>query len=330
MAYFYDMILITGGTGLVGAYLIEQLLAKNQRLRILYRTQKKRTQLLAFLHRKGRTEKQLHLLEFIQGDLNSPSDLFEVTKSVSCTFHCAALISFDKKDRKNLFEINSNGTKDLVNAAIENKVAKFIYVSSIAAMEQEQYTDYGKSKQLGELEVWRAAQEGLKTYIVRPGVILGATHDKHPLRQLIQSVNNGISYRFPGSSGFIHIKTVVDCLLQLHKINTTIQYPLTLVSSNSPYNEFIEIINANFKRPLAKKEVSKKWLIALASIIENTSNLLGLKSSLTVHLVRTLYQRVSYETTNQIAPFKDIKTFSLNEMLVDLIESEHYFPIVRD
>ena len=328
MAYFYDMILITGGTGLVGAYLIEQLLKENQSLRVLYRTAKKREQLLAFLERKGITKTQLHLLEFVQGDLDSAADLFEVTKSVQCVFHCAALISFDSRDRKHLFKINSNGTRDLVNAAIENKVSKFIYISSIAAVDQEQQTDYGKSKQLGELEVWRAGQEGVQTFIVRPGVILGSVPYTHPLRQLIRSVQKGISYRFPGSSGFIHIRTVVDCLLQLYRTESCIQHPLTLVSTNNSYNDVIEIINANLKRPPAKKEISKKWLVMLARIVENTSKLLGLKSSLTVNLVQTLYHKGEYETTSELAPFKQIKTPELKEMLDDLIESERYFPMV--
>ena len=330
MAYFYGMILITGGTGLVGTYLIERLLKENHSLRVLYRTEKKRKQLLAFLKRKGVTETQMHLLEFVQGDLDSTADLFEATKSVHCVFHCAALISFDSRDRKHLFKINSNGTRDLVNAAIENKVSKFIYISSIAAIDQEQQTDYGKSKQLGELEVWRAGQEGAQTFIVRPGVILGSVPYTHPLRQLIRSVQKGISYQFPGSSGFIHIRTVVNCLLQLYRTESSIQHPLTLVSTNSSYKDVIEIINANLKRPTAKKEISKKWLITLASIIENSNKLLGLKSTLTVNLVQTLYHKVNYETTSELAPFKQIKTPNLKEMLDDLMESEHYFPIVRD
>ncbi len=330
MAYFYGMILITGGTGLVGTYLIEQLLKENHSLRVLYRTEKKREQLLAFLKRKGITETQMHLLEFVQGDLDSTADLFEATKSVHCVFHCAALISFNSRDRKHLFKINSNGTRDLVNAAIENKVSKFIYISSIAAINQEQQTDYGKSKQLGELEVWRAGQEGVQTFIVRPGVILGSVPYTHPLRQLIRSVQKGISYGFPGSSGFIHIRTVVDCLLQLYRTESSIQHPLTLVSTNSSYNDVIEIINANLKQPTAKKQISKKWLITLASIIENSNKLLGLKSTLTVNLMQTLYHKVNYETTSELAPFKQIKTPNLKEMLDDLMESEHYFPIVRD
>ena len=330
MAYFYGMILITGGTGLVGTYLIERLLKENHSLRVLYRTEKKRKQLLAFLKRKGITETQMHLLEFVQGDLDSTADLFEATKSVHCVFHCAALISFDSRDRKHLFKINSNGTRDLVDAAIENKVSKFIYISSIAAIDQEQQTDYGKSKQLGELEVWRAGQEGAQTFIVRPGVILGSVPYTHPLRQLIRSVQKGISYQFPGSSGFIHIRTVVNCLLQLYRTESSIQHPLTLVSTNSSYKDVIEIINANLKRPTAKKEISKKWLITLASIIENSNKLLGLKSTLTVNLVQTLYHKVNYETTSELTPFKQIKTPNLKEMLDDLMESEHYFPIVRD
>ncbi|MAJ37181.1 MAG: hypothetical protein CMC19_04525 [Flavobacteriaceae bacterium] len=330
MAYFYDMILITGGTGLVGAYLIEQLLKENHKLRVLYRTEKKREQLLAFLKRKDIIETQIHLLEFVQGDLDSTADLFEATKSVHCVFHCAALISFDSRDRKHLFKINSNGTRDLINASIENKVSKFIYISSIAAIDQEQQTDYGKSKQLGELEVWRAGQEGVQTFIVRPGVILGSVPYTHPLRQLIRSVQKGISYRFPGSSGFIHIRTVVDCLLQLYRTESFIQHPLTLVSKNSSYNDVIEIINTNLNRPTAKKEISKKWLMTLASIIENSSKLLGLKSTLTVNLVQTLYHKVNYETTSELVPFKQIKTPNLKEMLDDLMESERYFPMVRD
>ena len=68
----------------------------------------------------------------------------------------------------------------------------------------------------------------------------------------------------------------------------------------------------------------------LASIIENSSKLLGLKSSLTINLVETLYHKGEYETTSELAPFKQIKTPELREMLDDLIESERYFPMVWD
>ena len=66
----------------------------------------------------------------------------------------------------------------------------------------------------------------------------------------------------------------------------------------------------------------------LAGIVENTSKLFGLKSSLTVNLVQTLYHKGEYETTSELAPFKQIKTPELKEMLDNLMESERYFPMV--
>ena len=110
-------------------------------------------------------------------------------QGITQVYHCAAIVSFDPKDKDHLLKINIEGTANVVNACIDAGVKKLVHVSSVAALgrirkgetvtEKMNWTEetsnsiYGKSKYLGELEVWRGIGEGLQAVIVNPTVIFG-------------------------------------------------------------------------------------------------------------------------------------------------------------
>ena len=168
-------ILLTGAAGLVGKEVIKQLLDGGEKVKAIYHSAP-----LLLSHPN---------LEIAQCNILDVITLDEVMKGITHVYHSAAIVSYDPKDKHSILKINIEGTANVVNACIDAGVKKLVHVSSVAALgrmrqdeivtEQMNWTEetsnsvYGKSKYLGELEVWRGIGEGLQAVIVNPTLILG-------------------------------------------------------------------------------------------------------------------------------------------------------------
>ena len=183
------MILVTGGTGLVGSHLLYQLAQAKAPVRAIYRSEQKLDQVLRLFNYYS--ENAVNLFErvhWIKADIKDISSLQHAFEGVKRVYHCAAMISFDPNDFWELAKINEEGTANVVNLCIANKIEKLCYVSSIAAIGRDPYkaevteqsewksndvNPYALTKYLAEMEVWRGTQEGVPAVVINPGVILG-------------------------------------------------------------------------------------------------------------------------------------------------------------
>ena len=114
------MILVTGGSGLVGNELIHQLLADGNNVKTIYNNAS-----LDIQHEK---------LISVKCDILDTTTLQEVMKDATHVYHCAAIVSFSKKNKQQLFKINIEGTANVVNAALDAGVKKLVHVSSVSAL----------------------------------------------------------------------------------------------------------------------------------------------------------------------------------------------------
>jgi len=73
-------------------------------------------------------------LEIVQCDILDVVTLEEVMDDITHVYHCAAIVSYDPKDRLKILKINVEGTANVVNACIDAGVKKLIHVSSVAAL----------------------------------------------------------------------------------------------------------------------------------------------------------------------------------------------------
>ncbi|MCO4822775.1 MAG: SDR family oxidoreductase, partial [Flavobacteriaceae bacterium] len=184
------MILVTGGTGLVGSHLLYQLVKADQDIRAIYRSEDKLALVKkVFSYYTEDFEFLFSKIEWLKGDLNNIPLLEDAFKDVGYVYHCAAFISFDPSDYRQLRKINIDGTANIVNLSIINQVKKLCYVSSIAAVGQTETNEtinentewnkenhhsvYAITKYGAEMEVWRGTQEGLDAVIGNPGIIIG-------------------------------------------------------------------------------------------------------------------------------------------------------------
>jgi dihydroflavonol-4-reductase len=260
------MIFVTGGTGLVGAQLLLDLTKSGKRVRAM----KRETSSLATLNLifEGHNELQ-EKIEWVTGDITDYFSVREAMAGVKEVYHCAAEVSFIPSLRKRMFKINVDGTAHMVNAAMDEGVEKFCYVSSVAALGRidenttidENFTwktskhnsNYAISKYSGEREVWRAIEEGLNAVIVNPTIIIGAGDWKTGSSQMFGQVHKGFPFYSEGINGFVDVADVTKCMIALMEKNRFGQRYI-LVSENLTYGQVFDIIADRLgkKRPSIK------------------------------------------------------------------------------
>jgi nucleoside-diphosphate-sugar epimerase len=266
------MILVTGGTGLVGSHLIYKLTEKGHHVRAIYRAKEKINAVKHVFSYYTKDVDSLFLkIEWIEANINDIPSLTNAFTGITKVYHCAAFISFDTRDYHTLRKINIEGTANIVNLCLSNNIEKLCYVSSIATIgktedgtlinedthwnPEEDHNVYAITKYGAEMEVWRGTQEGLNAVVVNPGVIIGPGYWKSGSGSLIKFVYKGLSYYTNGVVGYVDVKDVVLAMIGL--MNNEIQNErYILVSENLSYKDFFTKVAAQLNVKPPKKEAS--------------------------------------------------------------------------
>ncbi len=246
------MILVTGGAGLLGAALITELLADGKKVRAIYN----KTPLPNF---------NSNNLEQLQCNILDVVGLEEAMAGIDQIYHCAAIVTFNPKRKMEMFKINIEGTANVVNIALEAGVKKMLHVSSVAALgtiredelinetmnwtEETSNSNYGQSKYLAELEVWRGIGEGLNAVMVNPVVILGAGDWNSGSSKLFQTAYNEFPWYAEGTTGFVDVRDVVKIMMQLMESDITAQRFIVSAENRSYRDVFSLMAKAFNKKP---------------------------------------------------------------------------------
>lgn len=273
------MILVTGGTGLLGSHLLYKLAQTETKVRALYRRE---DTLEAVKHVFSYFTKDIDALfskiEWVKGDILNIPLLDEQFHDISEVYHCAALVSFDPNDYYKLRKINIEGTANIVNLCISHKVKKLCYVSSVAAMGEEKsgikiteespwnpesdLSDYAITKYGAEMEVWRGTQEGLDVVIVNPGIILGGGFWRSGSGSLLKRVFKGMPYYTNGIMGFVDVVDV--CKIMIALMQSTIKNErFIVVAENLSFKDFVFQVAKHLKVKTPQKE-AKAWHLKMA------------------------------------------------------------------
>ncbi|NER14601.1 NAD-dependent epimerase/dehydratase family protein [Leptobacterium flavescens] len=266
------MILVTGGTGLVGSHLLYQLVRKKEPVRAIYRNNSNLNAVKkVFSFYTDDVETLFSKIEWMEADLNDIPSLSLAFKGVSHVYHAAAFISFDSRYYFELRKTNIEGTANVVNLCIENNVEKLCYVSSIATLGETLNGDiiseethwnpeaknncYAISKYGAEMEVWRGTQEGIKAIIVCPGVILGAGFPDTGSGQLFSRVQKGMNYYTEGECGFVDVEDVAECMIKLMESEHSNQKYI-LIGENRSFRKLFSSIAKYLNKPAPQKKLS--------------------------------------------------------------------------
>ncbi|MBL4939309.1 MAG: SDR family oxidoreductase [Lutibacter sp.] len=299
------MILVTGGTGLVGAHLLYHLLIENYNVKAIHR---KKSDLDAvkkvFSYYTDDFEAIFNKIEWIEADITDVYSLEIAFERVNEVYHSAALVSFNPTDYKTMRKTNIEGTSNIVNLCIDKKVKKLCFVSSIATIEKSikdtiideecewnnELNNYGYAitKHGAEMEVWRASQEGIDVVVVNPGVILGAGFWKNGSGELFSKIHKGLKFYTEGITGFVSVKDVVTVMIQLMKSNKKNERYI-LVAENCSFKDVCFQIADNFnKKPPSIKVTnfmsSLGWrLEKIKSFLTGKPPLLTKQTSKSIH-----------------------------------------------
>ncbi len=291
------MILVTGGTGLLGAHLILALNKKGITPRAIYRNN-----IPTIVKDKA---------HWVQADLLDTAALEEAFKGITHVYHVAGHVSFIAKERENLYHINITGTANIVNAAIDAGITKLVHVSSVAALgrirtntpinESMSWTpetsnsEYGKSKYLGEMEVWRGIGEGLNAVIINPTIIIGEHgHWSKGSMSIFKNVYNGFPWYAMGSTGFVDADDIAEIMILL--MDSNIHSEKFIVSAeNKTYKDFMYLVANAFNKKPPQKMVTP-FLAALVWRIEKLKNLFtGKEPLITKETAKTALAKVTFE-----------------------------------
>jgi len=256
------MILVTGGTGFIGAYIIKELIEKGYPVRAIRRTAK-----LPFFISPDIFNK----VEWVDGYVLDVMALDEAMQGVEAVIHSAAIISFFKKERKNMYSVNADGTANVVNMAIENNVRRIIHISSISAIgrtangdhvseekkweESKLNTHYGISKHKAEMEIWRGFGEGLNGVIINPSTVLGFGDWHNGSCAIFKNVYKEFGFYTKGVNGFVDVEDVARLAVMLLESNIT-EERFILSAENREFQWLFNTIADGFDKKRPTKEAS--------------------------------------------------------------------------
>ena len=276
------MILVTGSTGLIGGHVTAKLLGKGHDIKVLVRADSHISSLKETMgHDAIHAEQLFNNIMICHGDLLDYDSIMNAMDGVDEVYHCAGYISFNPADKNRLYDINANGTRNMVNAALESGVSKFGYVSSVAALNSEESEEiseadfihdagftshYSSSKFYGELEVWRGIAEGLRAVVINPSIVLGPGKRGTGSAGLFHAVRKGLKFYTDGITGFVDVHDVSEIMIQLmeqEKFNER----FIVSSENYAYRDLFEQIAAYLdvsapKFPASQSLLNIAWRLA--------------------------------------------------------------------
>lgn len=295
------MVLVTGGTGFLGSYIIKQLVEKGYTVRALRRTNK-----VPFWISKEIMDK----VEWADGDVLDVVALQDAMEGIDTVIHSAAVVSFVKKDRKEMYQVNVDGTANVVNMALEKKIRRLVHISSVAALgrtangghvneekkweESKVNTHYARSKYKAELQVWRGMSEGLDAVILNPSTILGYGDWHSSSCAIFRNVYEGFNWYSPGINGFIDVEDAAKAVILV--METDISGERFILSGDTwAFKKLQDSIAAGFGKKGPQKKTTP-FLMSVAWRLEKFKSLFtGKKPLLTKESARVAQSQTWFE-----------------------------------
>ena len=297
------MILVTGGTGLVGSHLLYDLVKQDEPVRAIIRN-KEKIELVkkVFSYYSDDSENLIQKIDWVEGDILDLYSLNEAFANVKKVYHCAAVVSFDGKNKNELINANVQGTENVVNLCLSHQIVKLCHVSSIASLggslngdiidegakwtSSKNHSTYSASKYKSEMEVWRGIQEGLNAVIVNPSVILGPGFWNSGSGSLFTKAAKGMKFFTSGATGFIDVRDVADVMIKLMESEISAER-FVLSAENLHYKDLFDKVAEVMKVAKPKREATKN-LLKLAVLLDGLASKLGLKKrEITKDIIRS-------------------------------------------
>lgn len=263
------MIAITGASGLLGSFITSHFISEGEQV-IALRRKESNSSFVQSLPDK---------IQWREADVLDINSLNESFKDVDTVIHAAALVSFNPRKAKQIFDTNVMGTKNVVDACLVSGVKKLIQISSVAALGRQKgktlidetstwtdnalHSDYAISKYQAELEVYRGYEEGLKVSLVNPSVILAPGDWNRSSSQLFKYIWSEKPFYTDGVMNYVDVRDVASMVYALHTSDFSGERFIASANHSSYKNIFDEIAKRFHKRsPFIKVNPSLTGMVA--------------------------------------------------------------------
>lgn len=310
------MILVTGGTGLVGAHMLYTLLQRGENVKAIRRTEKSSLKTLrTFSYYTENAEELYRKIQWCTGDVTDIISLIDAAEGVDEVFHCAGSVNFDPSDLDQVMAVNYHGTANVVNMCLKLGIKKLNYISSVAALGEEpegqliteetewQIKDsnsaYSASKFKGEMEVLRGQEEGLNVCLVNPGIILGPGEWTTGTCAIFNTIWKGLSFYTPGSIGYVDVRDVVSLLLEIRE-RKIYGEKFIAVSENVGYKEVFTEVADSLGRPRPTKKLSKSLGVFVCFVEKIKSKISGVPPLITKDSIESAFKNTLYSNKKSV------------------------------
>jgi nucleoside-diphosphate-sugar epimerase len=281
--------LVTGGGGFLGRYIVEQLVARGDRVRTL--------------QRHAYPELEALGIEIVRGDIRARDAAVSACRDIDCVFHVAALAGIGM-DRRAYGGINLLGTENVLAACRQNGVPRLVFTSSpsvvFAGRDQAGIDEsvpynfqwltanrawYSLSKARAEQAVLAANSSEFKTCALRPHLLWGP-RDSHLIPRLIARARSGRLRRVGEGTNLVDV-TYVENAAEAHllaadalaSVNSRVAGKAYFVSQGEPVScwRWIDEILALVDLPPVRKSISLKTAWRVGRVGEAAYRVLRLK-----------------------------------------------------
>lgn len=323
------MILVTGGTGLLGSHLLYELVREHEEVVAIKRPSSDLEGVMqVFSYYSAEADELFKLIDWVDIDLVSYPEVERVMIDIDQVYHCAGMVSFQPRDADRMIEFNVRSTENIVNACLETDANRLVHVSSTSAVgrakdglpadesmiwaRSKYHSNYSVSKFKSEMEVWRGIEEGLKAVIVNPAIILGPGHWDRGSSAMFPRVDRGLRYGTSGKTGYVGVWDVVSAMVRLMDSELSGERYI-LSGGHYTFAEIIGMIAEALGKPRDLKMLTPSTLRTLSRLDRITGFFTG-RRRLTPEQVRSAFKQTQF-SVEKIEQAIDFGFTPVNEVI---------------
>lgn len=301
-----NKILVTGATGHLGNVLVKKLKELNMDIRVFVLPGENLEPI------KGID------VEVFTGDITDSNSVFEAVKDCEYVFHLASMVTVEKGKKDILEKINIGGARNIVNACLNYKVKRLVYVSSVHALTEPErgtcfventdfepeklFGDYSWSKAMASIEVKKGIDKGLDAVFVYPSGILGpydyrkTNNFNNEIRRFLKADENKTLIYFDGEYDYVDVRDVADGIIKAFK-NGEKGSSYLLTGEKVSIKYVYEMCMRASKKNMKLLKIPYKIVYGAACISEFIPNLSKKRAFLTTYSVSVLRSNADFDSS---------------------------------
>lgn len=245
-----------------------------------------------------------------EADITDMAGLMKALEGADVVVHAAGFVSFNPRNKQKLHDINVEGTKNVVNACLALGIKKLVHISSVAALgrhrkgsvinEETRWiqgmpaSDYGLSKYLSELEVFRGMEEGMQVSVICPSVVLAASDGIRSSSALFGYVWKQRKFYTDFNVNYVDARDVADMVVRLVRGNFNGE-KFIASAGTVPLSTLLQEIARRFQKRAPSINVPIGFAIASAWIEELRARITRSEPMVTRQSARTLREKLIFE-----------------------------------